>query len=323
MIRISLFIGLCFLLSMVMVSGKLPAQQAIDPPAIYSRIPGWVFEPLKDDPGYILAFGISDPGLPDSIARQQAFLRGVSMGALASGSEGSHLCDFFTREASNRADSKYEEIYRFNGFYTGDLNSIRILADTILKSGEALLLLEIPVTDKDPLIDSLLTIEIVLYNHEIEVSQRRRLMRKYEFSAKLWMNEELYNLDKLSFFRLNRKATGIESAFPLSQLAYDSLEYYYGPSCSPAAGDSLLPPGTLTHQGLWIAYFSQVLDHLSLCVKLASNETARVSDRTGTLTIELNREKEKLFISWRVNRLVRKDQQLHVDLTCDRTVTNH
>jgi len=323
MIRISLFIGLCFSLSMVMVSGKLPAQLAISPPAIYSRVPGWIFNPLKGDSAYVLIFGISDPGLPDSIARQQAFLRGVSMGALASGSEGSHLCDFFTREALNTANSKYEEIYRFIGFYTGDLNDIRILADTILKSGEAIMLLEIPVTDKEPLIDSLLTIEVVLYNHEIEVSQRRRLMRKYEFSVKLWMNEELYNLDKLTFFRLNRKATGIESSLPLSQLAYDSLEYYYGPSCSPADGDSLIPPGSLTHQGLWIAYLSQILDHLSFCVKLASNETARVFDRIGTLTIDLNREKEKLFISWRVNRLVRGDQQLHVDLTCDRTVTDH
>ncbi len=323
MIRINLFIGLFSLLYMVLVTEKLPAQTATSSPAVYSRIPAWLCEPLQVGQDKFLVVGISDPGLSDSVARQQAFIRGVALGSLAIRSECSYLCDFFTKEVKKGADSKYEEIYRFSTLFSGDLDEINILADTILRSKEAVLLLEMPLKGSRPAMDALLIVETVLYNREFDVSQRKRLMRKHEFSLQLKMGDDLHLLDDLSFFRLNRKATGIATSIPRSQVAYDSLEYYYGSSGSSGRSDDQFQTGTSTTQGLWIAYLSQILEQISLCVNKASNETARVSDRTSATSIELNREKKFLMLSWRVHKLIVEDQRLRVDFTCNSSDINN
>ena len=315
MTNISLFITL--FISLYMVSGKLSAQTTTPPPAVYSRIPSWLREPIKEDPDRLFMVGISDPGLPDSVARQQAFIRGVALASLAIRSECSYMSDFYTKEVKKGADSKYEEIYRISTLYSGDLDEVNILADTILKSNEAVLLLEIPFRGSTTTENALLIVETVMYNHEFEVSNRKRLMRKHEFSLQLNMGGELHDLDDISFFRLNRKATGIESSIPQSQVAYDSLEFYYSSSGSSGTPNDQFQSGTSTTQGLWIAYLSQILEQISFCVNKASDEIARVSDRTATTSIELNREKKTIPLNWRVHKLILEDQRLRVDFSCN------
>jgi len=317
MIRINLFIGLISLLYLVLVTGRLSAQTTTLPPAVYSRIPAWLCEQLQVGPDKVLVVGISDPGLPDSVARQQAFIRGVALGSLAIRAECSYLSDFYTKEVKKGADSKYEEIYRFSTLFSGDLDDINVLADTVLKSKESVLLLEIPLRGSATDEDNILIVETVLYNHEFDVSNRKRLMRKHEFSLQLNMGGDLHDLDDISFFRLNRKATGIESSIPQSQVVYDSLEFYYSSSGSSETPNDPFQSGTSTTQGLWIAYLSQILEQISFCVNKASVETARVSDRTSATSIELNREKKSLLLSWRVHKLIVEDQHLHVDFSCN------
>ena len=315
MTNISLFVTL--FISLYLVSGKLSAQTTTPPPAVYSRIPAWLHEPFQVGPDRLLMIGISDPGLPDSVARQQAFIRGVALASLAIHSECSYLSDFYTKEVKKGADSKYEEIYRISTLFSGDLDEINILSKTILSSKEAVLLLEVPLRGSMTVEDALLVVETVLYNHEFEVSNRKRLMRKYEFSLQLNMDGDLHDLDDISFFRLNRKATGIVASLPQSQVVYDSLEFYYSSFGSSEQPDDQFQSGTSTTEGLWIAYLSQILEQISLCVNKASGETARVSDRTPATSIELNRERKSLLLSWRVRKLILEDQRLRVDFTCN------
>ncbi|MBL6949503.1 MAG: hypothetical protein ISR57_02565 [Bacteroidales bacterium] len=315
MTNISLFITL--FVSLHMVSGKLSAQTTTLPPAVYSRIPAWLHEPLQAGPDRLLIIGISDPGLPDSVARQQAFIRGVALASLAIHSECSYLSDFYTKEVKKGADSKYEEIYRISTLFSGDLDEINILDKTILSSREAVLLLEVPLRESTTVEDVILIVETMLYNYEFEVSNRKRLMRKHEFSLQLNMGGDLHDLDDISFFRLNRKATGIQAFIPQSQVAYDSLEFYYSSFGSSETLNDQFQPGTSTTEGLWIAYLSQILEQISFCVNKACDETARVSDRTSTTSIELNREKKSLLLSWRVHKLILEDQRLHVDFSCN------
>jgi len=315
MTNFSLFITL--FISLYMVSGKLSAQTTASPPAVYSRIPAWLCEQLQADPDKLLVIGISDPGLSESVARQQAFIRGVALGSLAIRAECSYLSDFYTKEVKKGADSKYEEIYRFSTLFSGDLDEINVLADTVLKSKESVLLLEIPLRGSTTDEDNILIVETVLYNHEFEVSNRKRLMRKHEFSLQLNMGGDLHDLDDISFFRLNRKATGIQASIPQSQVAYDSLEFYYSSAGSSETPNDHFQSGTSTTQGLWIAYLSQILEQISFCVNKATDETARVSDRTSSTSIELNREKKSLLLSWRVHKLILEDQRLHVDFSCN------
>lgn len=323
MIRRFLIIGHCYLIFVGLAPGRLPAQTGSSAQAIYSKVPAWLFESLTDPVHASLAIGISDPGLPDSVARQQAFLRGIAMGAMAAGSKGAHLGDLFTREQNLQADMKYEEIYRFTSDFAGDLRTVQLLSDTILRSGEAILALALPASTTEHQGDSILSMELFLYNHEFEVDGKQQLLRKYEFTINLWTGNDLYNLDHLSFYRLNRKATGIECSMPRSLEAYTTSEYYYGMPGSGKQHDSLQEPGTSTCQGLWIALLSQLLDQVSFCVKEAIRETEKVSDQTQHLTLELNREKEKLFLNWKLNRLIPGDQKLTLDLSCGLPVFNH
>ena len=317
MTNIFLFITLFISLHTVLSTGMLSAQTTTPPPAVYSRIPAWLYEPLQVGPDRLLVLGISDPGLPDSIARQQAFIRGVAIGSLAIHSKCSYLCDFYTKEVKRGADSKFQEIYRFSTLFSGDLDEINVVADIILKSNEAILVLEIPLKGSGSSKDELLIVETVLYNQEKDVSGRKRMMRKYDFTLQLDMDGDLHDLDDISFFRLNRKANGIKTSLPQSQVAYDSLEYYYSSHGLSGQLDDQFNPGTSTTQGLWIAYLSQILEQISLFVNEASSETAKVSDQTNAISVELNREKRIIYLTWRMHKLILEDQRLRVDFTCN------
>ncbi len=319
--------SICTLLLYVMGGfGQVMSQPVTSHPAVYSILPGWVFQHLPDLPRSVRMLGISDPGLPFNVARQQAFLRGVALGSLATASTGSFLSDLFSMEEQNENQSRYEEIYQVFAIFFVDPQHVTVLEEATLKSGEVILLMDVPVENDSTTQGEKLIADLFLYNNEVNASQKNQLMRKYTFSLNLDRNDRTFPMDDFSFFRLNRKASGIRTMMLQSQRSFDSLEYYYGMHSLNETDSALVGNGDRTTEtmneeehsptncssGLWIAYLSQILEQASFFIQHQVDNTARVSDHTANLTIDLSREAEVVPLQWRIHRFRLNGQEASI-----------
>ena len=284
-------------------------------PTALSTIPPWMYErfPEQDDTLYV--FGISDPGLNDTVARQQAVFRALALGAMAKGTDCGHFSDFYTQEKGSGTGSKYEEIYRFSAYFSGKSQAPAILNDTILSSSEAVVLLGIPKANLNNDTRKNILIEAVLYSNEADIISRNKMSRKVDISIQKRDSNEKTLLDASDFYQINGKATGMRSLFPKSQFFYNNYEFYYTNSLPEKESDSSNFHGTTCKQGLWIAYVSEILEQLSLQTKLLTKESQVLRDQTEDTSTELLRERSRTRLSWRIKEIDIHDNKMWVNLT--------
>jgi hypothetical protein len=280
-----------------------------------SPIPGWVNSEYSDQADTLFIFGISDPGLPDTIARQQAVFRALAMGAMADVTNCEHFSDFYSQERGSATDSKYEEIYRFSADFSGKTPTAAILSETILPSTEAIVLLGIPVKNlqDDPAKD--IRMEAVLYNNESDIFEGNKMSKKIDICMRKGNADDMLIVDASSFYQMNGKATGMRCSFPQSQAVYNRYEFYYSVPDSARRDDAASIQGTTCKQGLWIAYVSQIIENLSMQTKMLNRESQVLRDKTENASTELLRERSRILLSWRIRRLDIHDEKMWVNMT--------
>ncbi|MFH0893553.1 MAG: hypothetical protein V2A54_03865 [Bacteroidota bacterium] len=284
-------------------------------PTALSPIPPWMNMRFPEQRDTLYIFGISDPGLIDTIARQQAVLRAVALGAMADATNSEHFSDFYSQEKGSGTDSKYEEIYRFSADFSGKIPTLTILNDTILFTTEAIVLLSIPIKNLQDSVMKNIRFEAILYNNEADIMYGNKMSKKIDISIRKRNTDEMLVLDAISFYQINGKATGLRCSFPQSQAVYNHYEFYYTNSHSEQKADSAAFHGTTCKQGLWIAYVSQIMDHLSMQTKMLSKESQVMRDKTEDASAELLRERSRTRLSWRINAIDVHDDKMRVNMT--------
>jgi hypothetical protein len=282
---------------------------------VLSPIPPWMKGHFTEQRDTLYVFGISDPGLQDSIARKQAILRAVALGAMAKGTECDHFSDFYSQEQRSGTDSKYEEIYRFSSGFSDTIPTQNILKDVILSSSEAVVLIGIPIGNlQDDLIKNI-RMEVVLYNNETDIMYGNIMSKKVDICIRKRNTDEMLILDASSFYQINGKATGMRCSFPQSQAVYNRYEFYYATANSLDQADSIGICGTTCKQGLWIAYVSQIMEQLSMQAKMLAKESQGLRDKTEDTSTELLRERSRTRLSWRIRAIDIHDDKMRVNMT--------
>lgn len=281
----------------------------------FSIMPSWFNMQLPEEEDTLFVFGISDPGLNDTLAHHQAVFRALAFGALANVTSCEHFSDFYSQEKGFATNSKYEEIYRFSADFSAKISISTIISDTILPSSEAIVLLGIP--RKNLQNDSMknIIIEAVLYNTEADVASGKKMSKKIDVSIGKRATDEMLIIDAGSFYQINGRATGMRCSFPQSQYAYDRYEFYYVSENSTHEADSTEALGTTCKQGLWIAYVSQIMEQLSMQAKMLINDLQAVRDKTDDTSTELLRERSRTRLSWRINTIDIHDDKMWVNMT--------
>jgi len=281
----------------------------------YSLIPSWIIKLLPEQQDTLFIFGISDPGLIDSVARRQAILRALTFGAMADVTDCEHFSDFYSQEKESGTVSKYEEIYRFSADAPVKSASINIINYTILPSTEAIVLMGIPRKHLQD--DSLknIQIEAFLYNNEADIMYGNKLAKKVDISIRKRNIEKMLVIDACSFYQINGKATGMRCSFPQSQAVYDRFDFYYSSGDSLTCADSTGIRGATCKQGLWIAYVSQIMDQLSLQAKMLSKESQSLRDKTEDTSTELVRERSRIRLTWTIKAIDIHDDKMWVNMT--------
>ncbi len=149
-----------------------------------SQLPLWMNMKFTEREDTLYVFGISDSGLIDSIARQQAVFRALSLGAMANVTNCEHFSDFYSQEKGSGADSKYEEIYRFSADFSADLSKSAILKNAILSSSEAIVLLGIPLKNRQNNRKKNIRVEAFLYNNEADIIVGNKMSKKVDITIR-------------------------------------------------------------------------------------------------------------------------------------------
>jgi len=278
-------------------------------------IPPWMTRQLPEQEDMLYVFGISDPGLIDTVARHQALVRALAFGALASLTSCEHFSDYYSEEKSSGINSNYEEIYRFSAAVSCKISSSTICYDTILPSSEVVVLISIPWKNLQHDSLKIMRIEAILYNKEAEISCGNKMSKKVDVSILKRNADEMLVLDASSFYQINGKATGMRCLFPQSQAAYSQYEFYYTTGDSPHKADSMEVRGTTCKQGLWIAYVSQIMEQLALQAKMLSNDSQGLRDNTEDASTELLRERSRTRLFWRIKAIDIHDDKMWVNMT--------
>ena len=280
-----------------------------------STVPPWMNGRFPEQSDTLYVFGISDPGLNDTVARQQAVFRALALGAMAKITDCEHISDFYSQEKGAGTGSKYEEIYRFSAYFSGKRPTPVKLSDTILASSEAIVLLGIPIKNLHNNSKKNIRIEAFLYNNEADIIYRNKMSRKVDISIQKRDSNEKVILDASYFYQINGRATGMRSLFPRSQFFYNNYEFYYTNSLPEKESDSSNFHGTTCKQGLWIAYVSEILEQLSLQTKMLTKESQVLRDQTEDTSTELLRERSRTRLSWRIKEIDIHDNKMWVNLT--------
>jgi len=279
-----------------------------------SLLPAWMYNSFSDQTDTIFIFGISDPGLNDSLAHHQAILRALALAALANLTSFDFLSDFYSQSKDLGSSSKYEEIYRFSASFSGNISNQSILNYTTLPSGEAIVLMAIPIIKTGDSLNKNMLIEAVLYNNETDIVSGNKMSKKVDINIRKITTDQTILIDAISFYQLDGKATGMKCLFPQSQSAYNQYEYYYTTSDSGHKADTAYVHGTTYKQGLWIAYTSQILDLLSVQAKKIGKNSQTLRENTHTSTVEIIREQAHSCLLWRIKYIDIYNQDMKVNM---------
>ena len=283
---------------------------------VSSFIPVWLQLIVPEKTDTLLMVGISDPGLPDSIARAQACLRALGLAAMARHCKSRFISDFYHKSQEESADSKFEEIYHFmasSATFPGIPNVIR---DTILRSRETIVLVAVPVYQEPKGKDTNCVIDGYLYNYEFEVDGHSHLLRKIGNTISTRQSLPPFPWpDSISFYQVNQRFTGIKNIQQKINPQFNRFEYYYTPSVEvPSTTKESRISGSSCKSGLWIALLNQVFEQLSFFTKGATSQTQAVSDQTLETRNELNREKNQVDLRFSFGAINLSDNHLKVQI---------
>mgnify|MGYP001468117514 CR=1 FL=1 len=283
---------------------------------VSSALPSWFEDAGCHQDDTIFIPGISDPGLPDTIAKQQAFLRACALCALSRKTSGRCFSDYYLKNVQASVDSKYEEIYQFTSLANTMMHGIRIVRDTILRSKEAIMLVAAPLFPADISPGRSFEFDGYLYNYEVEVAGHNRMLKKIRSVISGQGPGFLVpDPDSLSVYLVNRHFTGVRSLQSRKFPAYDRFEYYYKSKNGKNIPDpDVKTTGSSCKTGLWIALVNQVFDQLSYFVKAHTTRVQAVNDNTQNTRIELNREKNAVNLKFTIEKIDLTDNTLKVQI---------
>jgi hypothetical protein len=285
-----------------------PTQEIRKRKAIKSSLPkNWNQIPVStEDTLYIP--GISDPGLPDTTAFRQAFLRAAGLAALASGCQGTYLSDLYFKTRFSTSQSRYEDLYRFQAGSSLRFREIRVVTSFRLKSKEIYLLLAIPKARNRGL--NQIEISGNLYNYNVNDVLVRRIDCAVLPSPAFFPGAFT---DSVAFYQYNRNFSNIRNLRNQWGSAPDKYDYFY-PGDSEKNEDLIVNSSSSCNYGLWIAMLHQVFDALNNYMFKYSEQTQTLNEQGNAVRNQLTREKTNLLLTFTINDINLNNNSLMVKI---------
>ncbi len=241
--------------------------------------------------------GISEPLSDSSMAIAQAYIRALCLLALQKG-ESMGVSDFFNQELSKiHVNSKYEEFFILKSTLSIASNAIKVSTPVFLKSGEAIVSIELDTTLKNNKHDHIkVETEIQLYHNEVYSNYGlEESVYRTELKVKLMNdNEKQLHTDKLSFTLINNRWQSKTCEFDQKIIEQPSRLYFYqlpGILSAQNKDDGLKMFNT--YYGLWNPLISALFWNLTLDMKEHLKKVKNLTESYSGISTTLNRESGK------------------------------
>lgn len=261
----------------------------------------------------IYAVGISDPFMAREEGRKLALLRAKSMLAIQKASVVKHMSDYFINEhINNQAEDisgKYIDFYMVTSALIYDSADIDILADTVNRYGETMMLVKFTPAPNHAT-DTLISIGECL-SSEIRDNSRYEVNHRIELRSenKSGLREET---DNFNFISLRvQKTYEVNSTFQGKKIAPPSYTLRYKSTVEEIPGNSHV--SYLTN-GLWNAFVEAFFKHLFIQAKMYATRVKTTGDYHSYTTKNLNREITRSQQYFRLDKVNILENRMYVNV---------
>jgi hypothetical protein len=267
-----------------------------------SSLPTWWNQVPVSGHDTIYMIGISDPGLPDTLAKAQAHLRAVALSAFCRRSSVVFFSDYYKKSVTGKPDAKFQEIYRFDPGITPSVDNTRITRSKKLRSGEFIVWVAIPLSPDQPPTNGPRSM-VLCYANETSTAAGDALMWKTTVALSMQKNPvPVWLPDTTHFYLLNNKFVGVGNL--TSRMNRSSrYDYLYTPLMKNTVSDTVSPPASTCSTGLWIALINSIFQQTTAWVRKSAVQTRLLQEQTNGGRNELNRETTALSFHFEINEL--------------------
>ncbi len=255
--------------------------------------------------------GISDPAMMDSLqALNQAYVRAVFMYALKEGN-GKGMTDFFRDDFSGENGSNYEELFVVPLRTRLPLSQCNFKSYS-LTSGEVVVLLTVDKRLPAKNARFYFVGNLELYAKELSLDGANRSVSKVNVDNNLTFSPAGLALTlQYRYLSDSNGKIDILSTFNGIRSDFDNYRFFYraNPDLEWMAVDD---SGTPVYRGLWSAFLSEVVRHISKQGSYRQVRVKKLADRYLFNRVSLNREIGTFDFSVAVQRLILKDNSLYV-----------
>lgn len=275
-------------------------------PVFFSEIP-------VSSSNTLYAIGISDPFMARDEGKELALLRAKTMLAIQKASVVKHMSDYFVNERiSNQAEDisgKYIDFYMVTSALTYDSTDIEILADTVNRYGESMMLVQY-TPDPCHYSDTLISISECL-SSEIRDNSRYEVNHRIEVSSENKSGSEK-ETDSFKFISLRvQKAYEVNSSFRGKNITPPAYTLRYKSTVEETPGNSHVSYLT---DGLWNAFVEAFFKHLFIQAKMEASKIKTTGDYHSSTTKNLNREITRSQQYSRLERVSILENRMYVNV---------
>jgi hypothetical protein len=263
-----------------------------------STLPSWWNKPPSRGHDTIFMIGISDPGLPDTIARAQAHLRAVALAEFCKGTSSAFISDFYQKAGSVSSETKFQEIYRMEPSVSLPIINTRIIRSKKLKSGEVVMWVSIPKNEEPPATRRP-GAKVMCYAHESDVATGDAFMWKNTFALSAREIPHSWLPDTTTFYLLNNKFLGVRN-LSMKINRTSRYDYLYSPVVKKNPADTTSAFYSTCTTGLWISLVNSIFMQLTTWIRKSTVQTSLLHEQTNTGRSELNREKATLSFHFEI-----------------------
>lgn len=260
----------------------------------------------------IAMIGISDPGLPDSVALLQAVTRATGLASLARSCKITMVNDRFVRANPGEIMNRYEEVYCLSAISYPDPERLQTVKNIKLPSGEIIVVVLVPSDQTGPRRET----TGCLYNQDIDTKTGKKLISRLSFiNLSPGISKPEVQPDTVIFYQLNKRFFGVKNLCAQLNPPMAGNDYFYEQKEASEQTAGPARDGSACKSGLWVALVNEILDRLSLFLKKNDVESKRVSDAYNGTSSEINREKTGKNLRFHITKILVSNNILTAELT--------
>jgi hypothetical protein len=265
----------------------MTGQESVSPViALKSTIPCNFFNNISS------AFiGISDIGVDSATARQQAYLRALSMVTLRKGLA-IGMSDFFNDSNGEETSSNYEELCELKAKCNLPVEGLKVSDSIWLKSGELVLFLKVDTTTVKYAERINIESSASIYYKESETDGSLKEINKITQENNFFYPcRENGHTEKLTYNTCNNRWLSKETFFDDRKIDSDQYKIFYEPQgeCN-IDSTGCKESGSGSIDGLWFALVNNIYRQLTAQLKEHFVKLKKVGDMYQDKMITLNRE---------------------------------